>query len=261
MPPLTRTLGPVIQPTARNQAEIVRQRASILRDLLELLPPCSYFSQTLDPRIGEALVYSRAGYSVSLVYTLVIPPTADVDAVWAGTRTKTRNLIRRAGESHDVVTLDAPTFVREYVRHVSSKKRTMIYDQALLLQVCDEALRRQRADLMGARNRATGEIVAATGVFHDEHAHYYLLSMRADESHSGAVSLLIWKAISRAMTEGRSFDFDGVSSARSFAFLSGFPSEVVPRLVVTKATIPGRMSKAAFDLVRGRSKGLNLIDV
>ena len=92
---------------------------------------------------------------------------------------------------------------------------------------------RKAGTLLGAYGRG-GKLVAAVGLVWDHQAMYYLLSSRAQDAHSGSISLLLWTGIGRALERKLTFDFDGFSSPSTFSFLNGFGATLTQRLGVER---------------------------
>jgi lipid II:glycine glycyltransferase (peptidoglycan interpeptide bridge formation enzyme) len=107
-----------------------------------------------------------------------------------------------------------------------------------------ECLARNRGEILAAV-QPDGVPAAMTFLVWDDQSMYYLMSTRdTDVRDSGSVNLLIWSAMKRAHERGLLFDLDGVSTAGTARFLSGFGGTIKTRIVVTKG-------QPLYNLVQG----------
>jgi hypothetical protein len=235
IPHLTHTLGPVIAAGAGRPNSQLLRSYSITAELLAGLPPLAYFRQVLAPSQGEALAYQAAGFAVRVQFTF-IADCADIDGAWKNMRDKTRNLIRRSEERDTVTAGDqVDEFLEQYAVHCASRDRVNRYDRERTGRVLRACIERDQGKVFFARDGKSGQVNGGIFVVWDDSSMYYLMSTRSSESpDNGAISLLLWKAMNEAHVRGLKFDFDGVSSAGSFRFLSGFGGTVARRLVVEK---------------------------
>jgi hypothetical protein len=94
-------------------------------------------------------------------------------------------------------------------------------------------IRRKAGILLGSYD-GNGSLSAAIALVWDNTTMYYLLSSRAENSHNGSISLLLWNAIRVARERNLTFDFDGIPNLKSLTFLSGFGGTPAPRLAVER---------------------------
>lgn len=234
LPPLTRTLGPVIAPVTGSAARQQRHRLDVTARLIDQLPECDSFFQVLDPRVDDALAFALRGFSVSARYTYRIAPDATANDAWARLDGKTRNVIRSA--SHEL-TIDADltpeAFLAFYDTNLAARSRTNAYGSAVMRELVNAFVERKTGMLLGAY-ASNGQLVAAIGIVWDHQSMYYLLSSRTQDAHCGSISLLLWTSICRALDRKLTFDFDGFSSPSTFNFLSGFGATLTQRLGVER---------------------------
>ncbi|MCC8401286.1 GNAT family N-acetyltransferase [Paraburkholderia sp. MMS20-SJTN17] len=234
LPPLTRTLGPVIKPMGLDPAREQRHRQVITSELIEQLPHFDCFYQLFDPRVEDALAFSLHGFTVCARYTFRISPERTADEVWARLHTKTRNVIRTAGKKLTVAPVATPTeFMNFYDANLFERARTNAYGSDVMRELISAFVDRKAGQLLGAYGPG-GQLVAAIGLVWDQNAMYYLLSSRKPEAHSGAISLLLWTAIQRALERKLTFDFDGFSCVGTYKFLEGFGGTLTQRLSVER---------------------------
>jgi hypothetical protein len=235
LPPLTRTLGPVIKPkrTGAGEPEWCH-RMHVTSELTAQLPECAHFHQLMDTRMSEAeaIAFSLRGFDVSVSYTLEMAAGGDENAIWMGLRRNTRNWVRRATEQLTVQEISgADAFVDFYDANLAARKRQNVYGSATMRRLLAEVVRRKAGVLLGAFAE-DGSLVAETALVWDTRAAYYLLSSRRADSHGGAISLLIWHAMRAARERNLIFDFDGISTAGILDFLAGFGGHLVQRFEI-----------------------------
>jgi lipid II:glycine glycyltransferase (peptidoglycan interpeptide bridge formation enzyme) len=107
-----------------------------------------------------------------------------------------------------------------------------------------ECRARNRGEILAAV-RPDGVPVAMTFLVWDDQIMYYLMSSRdTDVRDSGSANLLVWSAMKRAHERDLLFDLDGVSTAGTARFLSGFGGTIKTRLIITK-------EQPAYSVVQG----------
>lgn len=240
LPPLTRTLGPVIRPHQSGAGERDwSQRLGIARDLIAQLPKYAHFHQIMDPRVSEAeaLAFRLEGFTVKVAFTLVSAGWTDEATAFAALRSTARTAVRRAQECLTVEPIDsANAFLDFYNANLAVRKLDNKHETATMRRLLHEAMIRGACTLLGAFD-SKGALVAGTALLWETQKMYYFLSTRRQDAHSGAVSLLIWTAMCMAGKRHLSFDFDGISSAGILNFLGGFGGRLVRRFEVER-TMP-----------------------
>jgi hypothetical protein len=252
LPPLTRSLGPVVKPIQGASGQDWRHRLSISNELISQLPSCARVHQILDPRITEALAFSVQGFAVSATYTLQITRNSTEVDVWAGMRPNTRNIIRRAAENMIVMEIrNANEFADFYELNLEHRKQKNIYGR-VMRQLVNEFVRRKAGLLLGAYGD-DGLLSAAIALVWDSTTIYYLLSTRSERTHGGSISLLLWTGIRVALEQNMVFDFDGIGSPGILRFLSGFGGTLVQRYEVERL----RADYAALRALRRAAKAVS----
>ncbi|MEX3966625.1 GNAT family N-acetyltransferase [Paraburkholderia sp. EG286B] len=234
LPPLTRTLGPVIKSVTGSEARQLHHELEVTGKLIEQLPDCDSFFQVLDPRLDDALAFALHGFTVTARYTFRIDRNTTADEAWKRLNSKTRNVIRSASRELTVVPDIAPAeFIAFYEANLAARSRTNAYGDMVMRDLVNAFVERKAGMLLGAYGQG-GKLVAAVGLVWDHQAMYYLLSSRAQDAHSGSISLLLWTGIGRALERKLTFDFDGFSSPSTFSFLNGFGATLTQRLGVER---------------------------
>ncbi|MGF6551742.1 GNAT family N-acetyltransferase [Paraburkholderia youngii] len=255
LPPLTRTLGPVIQwRNEKARGPDWTYRLDVTRELIDQLPKCAHFHQVADPLVSEAeaAAFSLEGFKVSVQFTLKIPVGVDEETAWRQLRSKTRNRVRRSFEQFVVQEISsADTFVDFYESNLAARDLNNLYGSATMRRLLTEVLRRNAGTMLGAFDN-DGSLSAATALVWDQSNVYYLLTSRKTTAHGGAVSLLVWHAMRLARERELELDFDGVSTPGILKFLAGFGGQLVRRYVFERM----RADYAILRAVRASSRNL-----
>ncbi len=241
MPPLTHFLGPAIDEGRGAACNRLLRRAQITRDLLRLVPRSTGFWQKLHRGTTDVLAYQELGYTTTVQFTFEVLP-APAHILWQQMRDKTRNAIRRAEERYVVVPVtDYDALATFYIRNLAERGQTSRHDRRLITGICDAAVTRQQGRALAVTTPG-GALAAAIFYVWDARSAYYLLSTRAQSASNGAVSLLLWDAMQDIAARGLIFDFDGVASAGSALFFTGFGGRVAPRYVASKYSAAHRIA-------------------
>ena len=242
MPPLTRTLGPVIAGTAPGGALPQRARYRLLEELIAKLPPGLPIELTFDPSVKDLYPFVEAGFQVEVAYTFRLPYGPDEKALWRGFRDYTRNIIRRAGDTFDVEkSRDVDRFVSLYEDNIRRTGHRMRPDAARMRKIVRACIENDRGQAFFTRD-ASGADVGGIFLIWDSHWCYFLLSTRDKErSGKGGNSLLTWKALQWSREQGLGFDFDGPSR-----FVLQFGAEAVPRWKVSRMDPARRAAKVLW---------------
>ncbi len=255
MPPLTHVLGPVVDAgVGKPQTQMLR-RLSIIRDLIDQLPPFDFFKQALGSSIADGLAFQDRGFQTRVQYTFEIDCRHDTKGIWEGMHFKTRQHIRRAEEKLSVVTIDDPNeFLHFYQRNLVARGRSLATRVDTFPAAFAACQTRDSGEILGAR-WPDGKPAAMVFLIWGHDTMYYLLSTRAnDAGDNGSVNLLIWAAIKRAHDRGLIFDLDGVSTSGIARFLSGFGGRLQTRTIVRRSSLVyGALQYAKRRLVGGKA--------
>jgi hypothetical protein len=252
LPPLTRTLGPLIKPApaSANPGQSCHHRVAVTTQLIEQMPHFDSFSQVFDPTVQDALAFSLQGFNVTVRYTFRLAAHLSQAQAWNGLRGKTRSLIRSAEKVLKVATIDAPDeFLAFYAGNLAARSRSNAYGASVMHELVHAFVARRAGRLLGAYD-AQGRLVAAVGLVWDQHTMYYLLSSRERAAHSGSISLLIWNAMQSALASGLTFDFDGFANPASCHFLAAFGGALHQRIGVERLS-------TAYSVVRTLKRRLS----
>ena len=246
MPPFTHVLGPVVTAGDGKPQTRLTRRLSIVRDLIDQLPPNFYFHQHLDPSLddglalADGLAFQESNFTVSTQYTFDIDCRRGVDEMWAALYLKTRQHIRRAEREYSIRTVDdAKIFVEFYLKNLKASGRVNRIDFSNFYALFSETATRDCGTILAAFLNDVP--IAMTFLVWGHGTMYYLLSTRAvDGQDHGAASLLIWNAMLRAHELGVVLDLDGVYSSGTVRFLSNFGGKIKTRLIIRRSRMPYR---------------------
>ena len=250
MPTLTHMLGPVLADklTETNTAHLTK-RLLIIRNLIAQLPRSSHISFLLHGGVTDTLAFREMDFSTSVAFTVEIGP-APAALLWRQLRDKTRNVIRRAQENLAVLELhDVEAFMTFYEDNLRCRGLRNYYDPLYCKHVITESIRRGAGRILVAADR-TGAYQSAIFTVWDRKMEYFLMSTRTATAGNGAVSLLIWTALTRAAEAGLTFDLDGIIPGSNTLLLTGFGGQVKPRYIVSKSTPIYAMSRYVRGLLR-----------
>jgi len=235
MPNFTHLLGPLVNSGEGKLQTRMMNRLSTVGSLIKRLPPFDFFKLVADPLADDGLTavdgvaFQSYGFQVGHQCTFHLDCRADIKILQAGMESRVRQNIRRAEERLTIETIDDPDrFVAFYMENLrkTDRKSYMPFNQfTVLFSEC----RARNCGLILAAMQPGGVPVAMTFIVWDSNTMYYLLTTHApDVRDNGSVSLLIWSAMQRAHDLGLTFDLDGVTTAGTARFLSGFGG--VPRM-------------------------------
>jgi hypothetical protein len=235
MPTLTHFLGPAVLEGEGSANTRFLRRLNITRELITQLPAAISYEIKCHAGVTDVIAFQAENFITTVQFTHEVHPLPEQE-LWKRMRDKTRNVIRRAQEQYDVVSLnDSQAFIEFYARNLQQKS---YLDLSVCAQIIQGCLARGRGRILAARS-ATGALVAANFCAWDANSAYYLMSTRASNAGNGASSLLLWKAILDATGRNLVFDMDGLASEGGILFFAGFGAEVRPRYVAERFTVLG----------------------
>jgi hypothetical protein len=261
MPPFTHVLGPVVAlGKGKPQTELTR-RLSVVRSLIDQLPPFDSFKIALDPSVAgglanaDGLAFQERGFVVKPQYNYRLDCSVGPDKIWEGMDFRTRQHIRRAQQKFVVETVERPEeFIEFYRQNLALRDRQSRFNLVQFLTLFAECRARSCGEVLVARSH-DGAPVAMTFLVWDDLATYYLLSTRLPGGNDGdAPSLLIWSGINIAHERGLCFDFDGISTSGIARFYAGFGGRVCNRLIVTRISLAFAAAQFAGGLIRGAQR-------
>jgi hypothetical protein len=249
MPNLVHVLGPGFAvPSAHSELRPLKQ-LQITRELIEQLPRAIHTSFRLHAGISDTLAFGEAGFETKVDFTVEIPP-APAETIWRQMRDKTRNVIRRARETHIVdETMDAERFLSFYENNLGQRGMRNVYQSRLALPLIAGAIERGVGRILRARDHQGAE-KGAVFIVWDHRAAYYFMSTRTTDAMNGVINLLIWNAIQDAMSKNLIFDMDQLHVKRhslpNHLLLTGFGGVVKPRFTVSRTAPAARIMREVY---------------
>ncbi len=243
---LTQTLGPWVEPSSAKPARALSREHQLLADLEAQLPSAWAFSQQFSPAMLNALPFRWAGYHLEVRYTYRLNGLHATDILWSGLRDNVRREIRKArGRVEVVADLGVDRFHDVLSRTYARQHLPTPHSLGKLERLEAACAARGAGSMLFARDEA-GRIHAVAWVVWDVQGAYYLLA--GADPHlrtSGASSLLVWEALTRAREHTDVFDFHGSLLRPVERFFRGFGARQTPYLSVTRMSPPIRAALAA----------------
>jgi hypothetical protein len=248
LPDLTHFLGPAVDEGTGGIGTRALRRMQITRELIRQLPKADYFLQRFHRGTPDTLTFLNEGFRTDVLFTYELEPAPE-KTIWQGMRDKTRNIIRRAEEQTELVSLDPAEFIRLYDSNLAARS---LVNHSFSPQsgagVFNAALERGQGRLLGAKDKS-GQVVAATFFAWDTEVTYCVLTTRTPDAHNGAISRLIWEGIRDSAAHGRLFDFDGVIESTILLYV-GFGGQVRPRFNVYRTSLRYAAMRNGYMLAR-----------
>ncbi len=235
LPPLTRLTFPVIDVEGGKYETASRTHFQVESELIRGLPPASVHEFVLPPDHGNALAWQVNGFDARVQHTFRIDPGTSEAVMWAQLNSKTRNLIRRAQDALQPVSLDAETFVAHYRANLGALVSAA--EVASVGRLAQASLAHGQGRAIGVSDAGGRPHAAALFVWDGRDYYYFLSTRNAENAALGAVDFLVWLGMTDAMARGRRFDFDGVSSASRLRFLQSFGGRLSHRIVVSRRSL------------------------
>ena len=209
----------------------------ILDNLISQLPEVSIYTQKFQYTLTDWQPFYWRGYKGETHYTYQLENIEDIEGVYDDLKGSVRTDIRKAernlvyGECEDIdlfYGLCEKSFQKQAIKPPFSKD---------VLKKLDQELSKRKLRKMYVAFDLEGNAHAAIYIVLGKNsAHYLAGGSDPDKRHSGAVTLLLWKAIQDASKLGKDiFDFEGSMLAPvEFAFRS-FGAVQKPFFRITKA--------------------------
>jgi hypothetical protein len=244
-PPLTQTLGPWVAPSDAKPANALAEEMELLTALEAALPEAVAFDQQFSPTMTNALPFHWAGYRLEVQYTYRLDARQSEEDLWDGLRSNIRREIRKARKRVEVRDdLGMDRFYDLWGKTFTRQGLEAPQPLGLLARLDAACAARDARRMLFAVDEA-GEVHAAAYVVWDERAAYYLMG-GGDPAlrNSGAGSLVMWEAITRARERAPVFDFEGSMLQPVERFFRSFGSHQTPYLHVSRTSPAARAGLA-----------------
>jgi lipid II:glycine glycyltransferase (peptidoglycan interpeptide bridge formation enzyme) len=215
-----------------------------------MLPAAAAFHQNFSSSIVNCLPFIWAGYRAEVRYTYQLNDLASEQALWEGLAGNIRREIRKARRQLRVrEASDVDRFHRVWAK-TFERQGVAPPDRARLERI-DAACAKRNARAMLFAHDEEERVHAVAYLVWDRRTAYYLMGGGDPQLRtSGAASLLLWQAISRARTASQTFDFEGSMLRPVERFFRAFGGRQTPYLHVSRASRAGGAALAVRACVR-----------
>ena len=241
MPPLTPYLGAWLDYSGCSQKRVGRHdfETEVLSELVRQLPRVTWYHQVHPPQLQNWLPFHWQGYRQSTRYTYLLEEK-DEETIWRGLEDKVRNVIRKAekeglrvGEETELSVL------RQVCRSTFGRQGMSSPFERPLLDSLHAAISSRRLGRILAARDADDAVHAALYLVWDQDAAYcWIMGADTRLRRSGAVQLLLWQAIRRAISMGKTFNFEGSMLPQVEPVFRAFGGERRPVHQIFKASNP-----------------------
>lgn len=231
MPPLTPYGGIFFLPSVYEgkRTAVYTKMKKYTAEILKQAPKPAFTSITTLPAFPDTQVFNWQGWQNRFRYTYRIDHKPGLEDFQLNLSSKTRNGIEKGKADLEVkrsqdldlfFLLNKATFDRQAVE--------MVYNQDVVKAIYEGLRNHPFFGVEMLVSYENGEAVAGIMVLRDASTMYYLLSGRKSTAHRGAVSLLIYEAITEAISQGLQFDFEGSNLEGIEPFFRSFGGELTP---------------------------------
>ncbi|MEM7231067.1 MAG: GNAT family N-acetyltransferase [Planctomycetota bacterium] len=248
MPPLTQFLGPWIAPLeGKNSTQLTREH-ELNEELIGGLPEHASFFAKCSPQVANVLPFIWAGFETSVRYTYRIEELSDADAIWKNYRESARRQIRKAKKQVELRDdLGVERFLELNRMTFERQNQSLPYEEALVRRL-DEACTVQDCRRILFAVDENDRVHGALYLVWDADVCYYLMSGGdPDLRNSGAMSLLIHEAITRASETSKIFDFEGSMIRPIERFFRSFGAAQQPYIVLERRGRLAKLKRALSD--------------
>jgi hypothetical protein len=250
--PLTKQLGPWVRPSEAKYTNALSAEHEAMGELIERLPTHDRFRQGFAPEVTNWLPFAWAGFDASVAYTYRLTDLSDLDAVWSGLRENIRREIRKAERQVEVVEdLGLDRFLAAAAQTFERQGLESRLPTEAFRRVEDAASSRDARRILFAVDDAK-RIHGALYLIWDDRVAYYLAGGGDPQLRkSGAMSLLMWRAIQQAAGVSAVFDFEGSMLRPVERFFRGFGARQTSFLVAERLGRRSRLLRGARYLLDG----------
>lgn len=260
MPPMARTLEPVIEARMEKAVSRFQHKSKVLRELIDILPRYDRLELCLPPESDLTLPFVLAGFGNTATFTYRMHP-GHGESAWQQMDKKTRYYIKLAMNTYEVEHHADLDRYERLSRRMRMERDTMRY--ALLRRIFDACLKRGQATILTVCGDVPGQDLASAILVWDANCLYYWVCSRSIETASrgpaihGVNALLIWKAYEMAMEKGLIFDMDGFIARTDGYFKGEFGFHPFQRNYVTWGS---PLWSAIFGVKSAFSRDIGFVD-
>ncbi|MGQ3013472.1 MAG: GNAT family N-acetyltransferase [Flavobacteriales bacterium] len=225
MPPFTQFLGPCFQVTdAKYTNRLSRDHEQTAR-VLDALPSYDSLHLQLGTHVQNMLPYIWKKMSVSPRYSYILPAGKSPGEAFSDFRENIRREIRKAEKQfrvHRASAAEIPALLPHFDLRRTIKDPANIPVLQALIGACYTNEAGYVLVALDSRDLPQAFIFLA----HDNSSMYYISGAGTESGKKGgALSMLMWQGIQRALSSGRAFDFEGSMVPSIERFFRAFGSE------------------------------------
>lgn len=242
MPPYTQTMGPwmaAASPDAK-YAGLLGKRQAALGELASRLGNLHLFRQNFSWTVTDWLPFYWQGFRQTTRYTYLLGGLHDSSLLWENMGSNIRRNIVKAEKKYKISVrsnVPADEFVRIQRLTFQRQRLAVPKGENVLRRLIEVSRRRNQGDIWGGYDE-DGRLHAAVFIVWQESSAYYLAG-GGDPGlrHSGAHSLVMWKAIREVAAFTDNLDFEGSMIPGVERFFREFGARQTPYFAVSKGRL------------------------
>jgi len=232
MPPLTPYLGVWLNYTNHldQKSNVFRFEKKVVNKLIDQLPSSVYYAQRHPVDFKNSLPFHFKGFKQATHFTFIIPKGKTIKTVWLSIDSSVRNKIRKA-EAADVQiekSDDVDLFYKINKKSFDRQSLKMPYSLAFIKNLNNALKLKEQGQIFLARDSKNNIHAAIYLIWDDDTIYNLMLGADTQLRNSGAVQLLLWTGIQKAIQENKNFDFEGGMMPNIVSIFSGFGSKLMP---------------------------------
>jgi len=228
-----------------------------LKQIIDQIPESvRLFSYNFSPAFDYPLPFYWNGFKTNIRYTYQIDLKRSLDEIWSNIAEHNRRDIRKAQKNGITIKIsdEVDTVINIFRKTKGNDVQNVSdIDYGHLSAIVKHFFKKGMSyNLIALNNK--GEAIAGIVYFKfNKTTIYYFGSTEPEYKTSGAMSLIIWDGIQRAVPDSDTFDFEGSMIEPVERFFRGFGSVPVPYLNISRDTMPffiGQLRKIKLLLER-----------
>ncbi len=232
MPKHTKFLGPYFKIEKDKTTSYITEENRLLRELESQLPPVKYYRQSWHPQFFNCMPFLTNKYQAKVKYCYILKNNKTYEEAWSMLDKDARRLIRKAINNDTIITYNNDPEEFFSISNDIYKRQNIPnpYDFSFLKKL-SLFIEKHKCGTMAFATVKNKPKDACLLVLYDNRS-YYLFAGGAgvDSRGSGAVSLMIWEFVKKAVKYNTEFNFLGSSIQSKEQFIRSFGGELVPYL-------------------------------
>ena len=220
--------GPfIVYPKGQKEHRKYSYEKKILDELIAQLPPYHFFEQNCHLNFQNALPLYWKGFQLNVRYTYILKNITDLKNIYSQFADNIRREIKKAEKAIKIEESKDINALYSMMESTFQVQGTSLYLQKKTLEFFHEHIQKHACGKLFLAKNFDGKPIAGVGIIWDHDCAYYLLGGADSEfKNSGAMSLLMWKAIQFSSTVVNRFNFEGSMIPGIERFLRGFGGEL-----------------------------------